>query len=230
MVAEEKCNVILIFAPLQLRVFSSGFFHDFIFDIQFQYEMLRCSFWHLCCLVFSGSVAWHLTWIWRKLSRCCFKCFSSALAGVAQWIEHRPAKQRVTGSIPSQVHAWVASQVPNRGCMRGNRLMYLSLSFSCPSPLSKNKEMNEWIHIFLLFLCLSSPSGIPVMCVCYAFSSCPMILRYAFPFIFSVFFLFAFQFGKFLLTYPQAQRFLPQCPVYPGAHGRHSFLLQHFYL
>ena len=25
-----------------------------------------------------------------------------ALAGVAQWTEHRPANQRVTGSIPSQ--------------------------------------------------------------------------------------------------------------------------------
>ena len=27
----------------------------------------------------------------------------SALAGVAQWMEHRPANQRVAGSIPSQV-------------------------------------------------------------------------------------------------------------------------------
>ena len=27
---------------------------------------------------------------------------SSALAGVAQWIEHQPANQRVAGSIPSQ--------------------------------------------------------------------------------------------------------------------------------
>ena len=30
------------------------------------------------------------------------KAYRSALAGVAQWIEHWPANQRVTGSIPSQ--------------------------------------------------------------------------------------------------------------------------------
>ena len=28
--------------------------------------------------------------------------FQFALAGVAQWIEHRPVNQRITGSIPSQ--------------------------------------------------------------------------------------------------------------------------------
>ena len=32
--------------------------------------------------------------IWKKTCR--------ALAGVAQWIEHSPANQRVAGSIPSQ--------------------------------------------------------------------------------------------------------------------------------
>ena len=31
-----------------------------------------------------------------------FKTIFLALAGVAQWIEHRPANQRATGSIPSQ--------------------------------------------------------------------------------------------------------------------------------
>ena len=36
-----------------------------------------------------------------------------ALAGVAQWIEHQPANQRVAGLIPSQGTAWVASQVPS---------------------------------------------------------------------------------------------------------------------
>ena len=37
-----------------------------------------------------------------------------ALAGVAQWIEHRPANQRVVGSIPSQgtcLRLWARSPV-----------------------------------------------------------------------------------------------------------------------
>ena len=56
------------------------------------------------------------------------------LAGVVQWIEHGPAKQRV------RAHAWVAGQVPSGGHMRDNHtLMFLSLFFSLSSPLSKNK-------------------------------------------------------------------------------------------
>ena len=39
---------------------------------------------------------------------------------------------------PVRAHAWVAGQVPSRGCSRGNHtLMFLSLSFSLP--FSKNK-------------------------------------------------------------------------------------------
>ena len=59
------------------------------------------------------------------------KIFSAALAGVAQWIECGPMKQKVTGSIPSQgtARAWVAGQVPSMGRARGNHtLMFLSLS------------------------------------------------------------------------------------------------------
>ena len=42
--------------------------------------------------------------------------------------------------FPVRAHAWVVGQVPSRGCSRGNHtLMHLSLSFSLPSPLSKNK-------------------------------------------------------------------------------------------
>ena len=63
---------------------------------------------------------------------------SSALASVAQWIEHGPVNQRVTGQrvqFPVRAHAWVAGQVPSGGHMRSNHtLMFLSLSFSFPSP------------------------------------------------------------------------------------------------
>ena len=58
------------------------------------------------------------------------------LAGVAQWIEHWLVNQGVAGSIPSRAHAWVAGQAPSRGHMRGNHaLMFLSFSFSFPSPV-----------------------------------------------------------------------------------------------
>ena len=68
----------------------------------------------------------------------------SALAGVAQWIECWPTIQRVTGSIPSQAHASVVGQVPSRGRVRDNHtLMFLSLSFFLPFPLSKNNLKNK---------------------------------------------------------------------------------------
>ena len=65
---------------------------------------------------------------------------TSDQAGVAQWIEHWPVNKRVAGLIPSQGTCLVAGQVPKRGRARGNHtLMFLSLSFSLPSSLSKNK-------------------------------------------------------------------------------------------
>ena len=41
--------------------------------------------------------------------------------------------------FPVRAHAWVVGQVPSRGHARGNTLMFLSLFFSLPPPLSKNK-------------------------------------------------------------------------------------------
>ena len=65
------------------------------------------------------------------------RMYESALAGVAQWIECR---LRIKGSLvqfPVRAHAWVVAQVPSVGHMRSNHtLMFLSLSFSLPSPLS----------------------------------------------------------------------------------------------
>ena len=68
------------------------------------------------------------------------KANSVALAGVAQWIEHRPANQSITSSIPSQGSCLGMGQVPSTECERGNHiLMFLSFPFSFPSSLSKNK-------------------------------------------------------------------------------------------
>ena len=42
--------------------------------------------------------------------------------------------------VPVRAHAWVVGQVPSWGCTRGNHtLIFLSLSFSLPSPLKINK-------------------------------------------------------------------------------------------
>ena len=53
------------------------------------------------------------------------------------------ARLRTKGSwvrFPVMAHSWIAGQVPSRGRVRGNHtLTFLSLSFSFPSPLSKNK-------------------------------------------------------------------------------------------
>ena len=43
-------------------------------------------------------------------------------------------------TFPVRAHAWVVGQVPSVGHARDNdTLMFLSLSFSLSSPLSKNK-------------------------------------------------------------------------------------------
>ena len=59
------------------------------------------------------------------------------------WLSGLSACLQTKGSLvqlPIRAYAWVAGQVPSGGPMRGNRtLVFLSLSFSLPSLLSKNK-------------------------------------------------------------------------------------------
>ena len=63
-----------------------------------------------------------------------------APAAVAQWIERGLRTKESLVQFPVRAHAWVVGQVPSRECARGDHtLMFLSLSFSFPSPLSKNK-------------------------------------------------------------------------------------------
>ena len=62
------------------------------------------------------------------------------LAGVAQWIQCGLRTKGSPVQFPVRAHAWAAGQVPSRGRVRSNHtLMFLSLSFSFSSPLSKNK-------------------------------------------------------------------------------------------
>ena len=81
-----------------------------------------------------------------------------ALAGVAQWIEHGLQTKGALVRFPVGAHAWVAGQVPSGGHVRGNHtLMFPCLSFSLPSPLSKNKEikLHRSFFVFQLHFYLS---------------------------------------------------------------------------
>ena len=59
------------------------------------------------------------------------------------WLSGWSTRLRTKGSLvrfPGRAHAGFVGQVPSGGRVRGNyTLMFLSLSFSLPSPLSKNK-------------------------------------------------------------------------------------------
>ena len=58
------------------------------------------------------------------------------LSGLSAILQNKMSPVR----FPVRAHAWLAGQVPSRGHRRGNHtLMILSLSFSLPPPLSKNK-------------------------------------------------------------------------------------------
>ena len=47
--------------------------------------------------------------------------------------------ERLLVQFPVKAHAWVSGKVPSHRHVRGDLLMFLSLSFSIPSPISKNK-------------------------------------------------------------------------------------------
>ena len=90
-------------------------------------------------------------WVNEWIQICHFKWSPrDGPARVAQWIEIWHAKQRVASSIPRLGHLWavyvcVVGQVPSSRRVRSNHtLLFLSFSFSFPSPLSKiNKETNK---------------------------------------------------------------------------------------
>ena len=69
-----------------------------------------------------------------------FLSINLALAGIAQWVELGMQTKGLPVQFPARAHAWVTGPVPSGGHMRGNHtLTFLSLSFSLPSPPSKNR-------------------------------------------------------------------------------------------
>ena len=98
---------------------------------------IRHTFW-------LGNHCTRIQWIFLKV---CQKQIS-ALAGVAQWTEHWPANQKVTGSIPGQGTFLYCRPGPWLGCARGNQSMFLSHTdvsfplFLPPFSLKINKILN----------------------------------------------------------------------------------------
>ena len=54
-----------------------------------------------------------------------------ALAGVAQWTECQPVKQRVAGSIPSQVTCLGCRPGPSVGHTKGNNTLMFGVMAHC---------------------------------------------------------------------------------------------------
>ena len=84
--------------------------------------------------------------VWSQDLASCQSIYKSekrmdmALAGVAHWIERGLQTKESPVRFPVRAHARVAGQVLSGGHVRGNHtLMFLSLSFSLPFLLSKNK-------------------------------------------------------------------------------------------
>ena len=71
------------------------------------------------------------------------------------WLNGLNVSLRTKGwlvQFPVRAQAWVAGQVPSRGCVRGNHtLMFLSFSFFLPSPLSKNKKNKSFTKDMMMF-------------------------------------------------------------------------------
>ena len=79
---------------------------------------------------------------WALRHRLCLVCFififlkrrDTALAGVAQWIEHWPANQKVTGSIPSQGTCLGGRPGPQLGGVCKRQPVDVSLAYQCFCP------------------------------------------------------------------------------------------------
>ena len=117
-------------------IFANKFLFEYFFSILLAI-FLAGNYWITCnSMVNLFLQGWTIIYSHHMLH---FKTEKLALAGVAQWVECSNSKDCQFKS-QSRAHVWVAGQVPSRGSTRGNyTLMFLSLSFSLPSPFSKNK-------------------------------------------------------------------------------------------
>ena len=97
-----------------------------------------CRLWHRRVV----TVGWQFS---THVLQECLKHVIPALAGVAQWTECRPVNRKVAGLLPSQAHTGLQARSPVGSMWEATNqwtshlVMFLSLSFSLLSLLSKNK-------------------------------------------------------------------------------------------
>ena len=108
---------------------------------------------HELLIIAPGLQSWNL--------KSCFKCSIDFTSLPCPWNKIMPLPSIITLTCPGclwasglstrlqagrlqvrfpvRAHAWVAGQVPIWGWTRGKQLMFLTLCFTLPSPLSENK-------------------------------------------------------------------------------------------
>ena len=97
---------------------------------------------------FQGDVLETLPFYPKFLHLICFKTLRMIVLPWLVWLRGLSAGLRTKGSpvqFPVRAHAWVVGQDLSRGHSRDNHtLMFLSLSFSFPSPVSKYKSIKSF--------------------------------------------------------------------------------------
>ena len=91
-----------------------------------------------------GNYPHYLCKLWQTQN---YSQTKSSLKPWLEWLSGLSTGLQSKGSLvrfPVRAHAWVVGQIPSREHMRGNHtLMFLSLSFSLPSPLKVNKILEN---------------------------------------------------------------------------------------
>ena len=83
-------------------------------------------------------------WEWPILSKKVSEPWLVWLGGLSMGLP----TERLPVQFQVRAHAWVVGQAPSWGHVRSNHLMFLSVSFSLPAPLSKNKINKIFFFFF----------------------------------------------------------------------------------
>ena len=92
--------------------------------------------------------------IFRNRGRSSTEKWTYALAGVAQWIEHWPENQTVTGLIPVRAHAWES----NLGCFELFVYLCNPFTFLTQAPISPPLCIYEFVSLLFVSLFCSLDS------------------------------------------------------------------------
>ena len=84
------------------------------------------------------------------------------------WLGVVPQSERLLVQFPVRAHAWVAGLIPSQGILEATdwcfslTLMFLSLPFTLPSPLSKDKYIKFFLKVTLEINILTSCESYPL--------------------------------------------------------------------